>query len=89
MSGRLVAASTVTSRSCSTPSISVRSWAKTRSPTPPEPDALEGADGNTRQMSGSSGKKEKLMPVRVERAEGDDEWRGGKGDISGLVKSSK
>lgn len=45
MSGRLVAASTVTSRSCSTPSISVRSWARTRSPTPPEPDELQGWRG--------------------------------------------
>lgn len=41
MSGRLVAASTVTSRSCSMPSISVRSWARTRSPTPPEPEELK------------------------------------------------
>lgn len=41
MSGRLVAASTVTSRSCSMPSISVRSWARTRSPTPPEPEELD------------------------------------------------
>lgn len=40
MSGRLVAANTVTSRSCSMPSISVRSWARTRSPTPPEPEEL-------------------------------------------------
>lgn len=42
MSGRLVAASTVTSRSCSMPSISVRSWARTRSPTPLEPEELKG-----------------------------------------------
>lgn len=45
MSGRLVAASTVTSRSCSTPSISVSSWARTRSPTPLEPEDLQRQPG--------------------------------------------
>lgn len=35
-------------------------------------------------------RKEREVDAREgQRAEGDDEWRGGKGDISGLVKNSK
>lgn len=38
-----------------------------------------GADGNTRQMSGSSGKKEKLMPVRAKAVTGTRNVEEGKG----------
>lgn len=40
LSGRLVAAKIVTSFNCSMPSISVKSWARTRSATFPAPEEL-------------------------------------------------
>lgn len=61
MSGRLVAASTVTSRSCSTPSISVSSWARTRSPTPPEPEELRGTDKEKREMKWMRSKRKRIV----------------------------
>lgn len=53
MSGRFVAATTVTSFNASIPSISVNNWAKTRSPTPadedPEPLAEPKASNSSRK----------------------------------------